>query len=39
MYVELIFTGIKTERWKVVEVPNIAYLRIEAGMNDSLCSD
>ena len=26
MYLELIFTGIKTERWKVAEVSKIAYL-------------
>ena len=25
MYPELIFTGIKTERWKVAEIPKIAY--------------
>ena len=26
MYLELILTGIKTERWKVAEVSKIAYL-------------
>ena len=26
MYLELIFTGIKTERWKVAEVSKIAYV-------------
>ena len=26
MYLELIFTGMKTERWKVAEVSKIAYL-------------
>ena len=35
MYLELIFTGIKTERLKVAEVPKIAYRRTE----DCLCRD
>ena len=26
MYLELIFTGIKTERWNVAEVSKIAYV-------------
>ena len=36
MYRELIFTGIKTERWKAAEVSKIAYLGIEAGRKDYL---
>ena len=39
MYLELIFTGMKTERWKVAEVPKIAYRGIEAGRKDCLCRD
>ena len=37
MYLEIIFTGIKPERWKVAEVPEIAYLGIEASSKDCLC--
>ena len=39
MYLELIFTGIKTERRKVAEVSKIVYLGIEAGRKDCLCRD
>ena len=39
MYLELIFTGIKTERWKVSEVPKITYLGIEGGRKDCLRMD
>ena len=38
MYLEVIFTGIKTERWKVAEVSKFAYLGIAAGRKDCLCS-
>ena len=31
MYLELIFAGIKTERWKVAEVSKISYFGIEVG--------
>ena len=34
MYLELFFTGIKTERQRDVEVPKIAYLGIEASGKD-----
>ena len=39
MHLELIFTGIKNERWKVTEVPKIAYLGIEGGRKECLCRD
>ena len=39
MYLELIFTGIKPEKWKVVEAPKIAYFGIEASRKDFLCKD
>ena len=39
MYLEVKFTGIKTERWKVAEVSKIAYLGIVAGRKDCLCGD
>ena len=39
MYLELIFTGIKTEIRKVAEVSKTVDLRIEAGRKDCLCRD
>ena len=39
MYLELIFTGIKTERCRGTEVPKIAYLEIAVGRKDFLCMD
>ena len=38
MYLELIFTRIKTKRLKVAELSKIAYLQIE-GTKDRLCRD
>ena len=39
MYLELIFTEIKTEIRKVAEVSKTVDLRIEAGRKDCLCRD
>ena len=39
MYLELIYNRIKTAKWKVAEVPKIAYIGTETGRKDCLCKE